>query len=85
MSVRLDREIEALIRRLAKAAGRSRSWVVREAVVAYAGREPLDRSPYEILAPFIGAGDIGRRDLSDRTGERFAELLRVKSRARGAR
>ena len=36
ISVRLDPETEALIRRMARTAGRSKSWVVREAVAAYA-------------------------------------------------
>jgi predicted transcriptional regulator len=82
MSVRLDRETEALIRRMARLAGRSRSWVVREAVAAYANAAPRTRPPYEALAAFIGTGRTGRPDLSERTGERFAELVRTKARGR---
>ena len=85
MSVRLDRETEALIRRMARLAGRSRSWVVREAVAAYASAAPRTRLPYEALAAFIGAGRTGLHDLSERTGERFAELVRTKARARRTR
>jgi hypothetical protein len=82
MSVRLDPDTEALIRRLARVAGRSKSWVVREAVASYALHAPRGRTPYEALAPFIGAGGTARKDLSDRTGERFASLVRIKARAR---
>jgi hypothetical protein len=85
MSVRLDRETEALIRRMARVAGRSKSWVVREAVAAYAKAETPERMPFEALAPFIGAGGTGLPDLSERTGERFTEIVRTKARARRTR
>src|SRR5262249_53786078 len=55
MSVRLDEETEMLIRRMARNAGRSKSWVVREAVAAYAASTPVARPPFEALAPFVGA------------------------------
>ena len=81
-SIRLDRATEALLRQMARTAGKSRSWVVREAVAAYAGAPPLGRRPAEALAPFIGAGGTGRSDLSDRTGDRFTEIVRAKARGR---
>jgi hypothetical protein len=85
ISVRLDPETEALIRRMARVAGRSKSWVVREAVAAYSRNAPRGRTPYEALAPFIGAGGTGRKALSERTGERFTDLVRTKARARRPR
>jgi hypothetical protein len=85
ISVRLDPETEALLRRLARVAGRSKSWVVREAVAAYSLSARPGRSPYEALAPFIGAGGTGRTNLSERTGERFSDLVRTKARARRSR
>lgn len=85
MSVRLDPETEARIRKVARAAGKSRSWVVREAVAAYTSDAAPRLTPYEALAPFIGAGHTGRLDLSKRTGERFTELVRAKARARRSR
>jgi predicted transcriptional regulator len=85
MSVRLDRETEARIRRMARLAGRSKSWVVREAVAAYSVSASATRTPYEALARFVGAGETGETDLSDRTGERFAELAAKKARARRSR
>lgn len=85
-SVRLDRETEAAIGRLARTAGRSKSWVIREAVVAYAAdAASRGRTPGEALGPFIGAGGKGLPDLSDRTGERFTDLVRAKTRARRTR
>jgi predicted transcriptional regulator len=85
MSVRLDPETEALIKRTARAAGRSKSWVVREAVAAYTAAVPRGRAPYDALAPFIGAGATGLPDLSERTGERFADVVRTKTHARRSR
>lgn len=77
MSVRLDEETEALIRRLARSAGRTKSWVVREAVAEYASqRQPVDRTPYEAFAPFIGVVATGHGTLSEKTGERYAELVK---------
>lgn len=84
-SVRLDRDTEALLRRMARTAGKSKSWVVREAVAAYAAVAVAQRPPAEALAPFIGAGDTGRTDLSADTGERYRDLLRAQDRARRAR
>ena len=69
----------------AQCAGRSKSWVVREAVAAYAGQAPRVRRPFEALEPFIGAGGTGLADLSDRTGERFEAIVRAKARRRRAR
>ena len=85
MSVRLDPETEARIRRIARLAGRSKSWVVREAIAAYSIAPSSGRTPYEALAPFVGAGDTGLTDLSDRTGERFTQLVARKARARRSR
>lgn len=86
MSVRLDEETEALIRQLAKAAGRTKSWVVREAVAEYAAqREAPLRMPYEAFAPFIGVIETGHGTLSENTGDRYAELVTKKQRGRRSR
>ena len=84
-SVRLDPETEALLRRMAKAAGKSRSWVVREAVTVYASAGLPRRKPADALAPFIGAGATGRTDLSEDTGQRYLDLVRARSGRRRAR
>ena len=85
MSVRLDGKTEALIRRMARAAGRSKSWVVREAVAFYGTTAPRGRAPFEALAPFVGVGGTGETDLSERTGERLTDLVKKKARTRRAR
>jgi hypothetical protein len=84
-SVRLDPETEALLRRIARASGRSKSWVVREALVAYGATSAHGRSPFELMSPFIGTGATGLTDASERTGEAFAALVRGKARARRSR
>jgi hypothetical protein len=84
MSIRLDPETKARIQKLARGAGKSRSWVVREAVAAYQPA-PAAAPLAERLAPFIGAGTTGRTDLSERTGDRLTELVRRKARARVSR
>ena len=84
MSIRLDLPTSARIRRLARAAGKSKSWVVREAVAAYEPSPPR-RKAADLLRPFIGAGDSGWTDLSEKTGDRFAERLKADARARRSR
>jgi len=84
-SFRLDPETEALLRRIARASGRSRSWVVREALVAYGATSAHGRSPYDLMAPFIGAGGTGLTDASEGTGQAFAALAREKVRVRRSR
>jgi hypothetical protein len=85
LSVRLDPATESLIKRLAREAGRSKSWVVREAVAAYSLESTTRRRPYEALAPFIGIGGAGEAHLSERTGEGFTALVREKVRGRRSR
>lgn len=86
MSVRLDEETEALIRRLARTARRTKSWVVREAVAEYAAqRESAQRPPYEAFEPFIGLIESGHGTLSENTGTRYAALLRAGRRGRHPR
>jgi hypothetical protein len=84
-SFRLDPETDALLSRLAEASGRSRSWLVREAVALYSASSPHGRSPYERMAPYIGAGGTGLTDASERTGDAFAAAVREKARARRSR
>lgn len=84
-SVRLDPETEALLRRIARASGRSKSWVVREALVAYGAISAHSRSPFQLMAPFIGTGGTGLTDASERTGDAFAAIVREKARARRSR
>jgi hypothetical protein len=86
MSVRLDEETEALIRRLAKSAGRTKSWVVREAVAEYAAQqESADAPAFEAFSSSIGVIASREGTLSENTGERYAALLKARRRARRSR
>ena len=84
-SVRFDPDTEALIERLARTRGTSRSSVVREAVARYAAGEDPKTTAYERLAPYIGTLRSGRRDLSQHTGRKVAELLKKRQAARARR
>ena len=87
-SLRLDPETEALIRRLAKAQGRSRSAVVREAVEHYGARETREadvaRTALDAVAPFVGIVSTGGQ-LSDDTHAKYRASLRRKASARRSR
>lgn len=84
-SVRLDRQTETAIERLARSSGKSRSAVVREAVAQYASAAETRTSAYDKLQPFIGVIRSGRSDLSQRTGRRFSNLLKTQRAARARR
>lgn len=77
-TVRLDPETEALLNRLARKGHRSKSQVIREAIRALANAEASTdtaKSPYEAIEHLIGCASGGPPDLSERTGEKFRELL----------
>jgi hypothetical protein len=77
-SVRLDPKTESLVRRLARRRGQTKSEVIREALVAFARSEEAakpQKTAYEALEHLIGCVKGGPTDLSERTGEKFRELL----------
>jgi hypothetical protein len=83
-SVRLDAKTEALLSRLAKKAGRTKSRLIRDAIKALAKAEGVEqegKTLYDALAHLIGCASGGPRDLSERTGEKFGELLKRKHRS----
>ena len=88
-SVRLDPKTEALIRRLAKQRGQTKSELIRAAIEALAREAAATQArsggltTYDRIAHVVGIADSGGAGLSERTGERFRDLL-VK-RARGGR
>ena len=84
-SVRLDRRTEAVIGRLARSSGKSRSSVVREAVAQYASAADVRTTAYEKLEPLVGVVRSGRTDLSQHTGRKFTELLKTQRAARARR
>jgi hypothetical protein len=88
MSVRLDAKTTNLVDALARRSGRTKSAIVRTALVEFARHEAGAEhrgTTYEALAHLIGCVDSGGARRSERTGEQFAALLREKKRARRAR
>jgi hypothetical protein len=94
-SVRLDARTERLIRQLAKRRGQTKSELIRLAIESLAseaadarpkaGRSPTTPSAYDRLAYIIGVADSGGAALSERTGERFRNLLITRPRGRRPR
>jgi hypothetical protein len=85
LNVRVDPETASFLERIARQTGRTKSEIVREALQAL--REQTASSapvpPSEAMAHLIGSWDSGGLQLSERTGERFAQLLQEKKQARG--
>ena len=85
VSVRLDTKTEELVARLARKKGRTKSEVIRQAILVLAesqdeGKKPA--RPYEAVAHLIGCARGGPRDLSEQTGEKFRRLLLKRGRER---
>ncbi len=87
MSVRLDRDTEALLARLARRTGRSRSALVRGAIRRLA-QEESGRGASELptfaerIAPYVGSVNSGGLQLSERSGERVREILLQRAKRR---
>lgn len=78
--IRLDPKTERLLNRLARRKGRTKSVIIREALVALARAEAeaeTPASPYEAIAHLIGCARGGPKDLSERTGEKLRKLFRL--------
>jgi hypothetical protein len=76
----------AFLERIARQTGRTKSQVVREALEILRVRSAREHRarPAEIMADLIGVWDSGGARLSERTGERFAQILQEKAHARSA-
>ena len=87
-SLRLDSQTEALLRRLAKTQGRSKSAVVREAVEQYGNRDTAavdaGRTALDVVRPFVGVVATGGQ-LSESTHAKYRASLRRKVSARRSR
>ena len=81
-SVRLDAETEALLRRLAHLSGRTKSDVLREAVVRlsreHEALSPAD-GPYALISDLVGIARGGPDDLARRHKQAFREKLANKT------
>lgn len=77
LNVRIDPEMAALLERVAQQTGRTKSEVVREALetLRARGSHRVAEPPAKTMARLIGCWDSGGARLSERTGERFAQLL----------
>ncbi|MBF6569515.1 MAG: CopG family transcriptional regulator [Candidatus Binataceae bacterium] len=77
LNVRIAPATAAYVDRLARETGRTKSEIVRQAIENL--REQAARStavpPAAAMASLIGCWDSGGMGLSERTGERFAQLL----------
>ncbi len=80
-SVRLDAKTERVLERLARQRRMTKSAVIREAIHIVADKEERtgSASPYEAVKDLIGCVSGGPPDLSERTGERFREILKRKA------
>lgn len=77
-TVRLDPKTEALVNRLRRRMGRTKSQVIRDAIrtlAASVSAEGAAGIPYAAFADVIGCASGGPPDLSERTGEKFSQLL----------
>lgn len=84
-SVRLDPATRATLETLARRRGQTKSDVLRDAISELAGQEAAGvETALDRLRPWVGIIDSGDGRLSERTGERFRELVEEKHRARRA-
>jgi Arc/MetJ-type ribon-helix-helix transcriptional regulator len=86
LSVRLDPRTERLVEQLARKRRQTKSEVIRDALGLLAEREngtAKKKRPYDLVAHVIGSVRWGPPDLSVRTVEKFARLLRDKRKKRG--
>ncbi len=84
-SVRLNVRTEALLARLARTRGCSKSEVIRDALERLAASESGDGSTptfYDRIKHLVGRVGGGPPDLSERTGEKFTRLLLAQQRRR---
>jgi hypothetical protein len=87
LTVRLDPESEAILQRLASKSGRTKSEVVRKALLSLHKRQSRSTGhvrPFDLVEDVIGCWDSGGLGLSQRTGERFAKLLKERAARRDA-
>ncbi len=77
-SVRLDPETEALLRRLARSSGRTKSEVIREALhrLAAGSAEAAElETVYHAIEDLVGIADDGPEALAEEHKRRFREKL----------
>ena len=87
-TVRLDPQTESLVMRLARKKGLTKSQVIRDAIHRLAdaegGAKPAETMA-DAIAHLIGCGDSGGARLSERTGDKFRDVLLARRRERRPR
>ncbi len=86
-SIRLDFRIASAIDRIAAETGKTKSEIMREALIEYTEKvrqNTASERPYDKMAADIGCWDSGGMQLSTSTGEKFAEMLKRERDARRA-
>lgn len=84
-SVRLDTRTEGVLHRIARRTGRTKSEVLREAILRLADREDIEpgHSFLDMVRDLVGVGTGGPPDLARRSEEVFrTRLLERQRRAR---
>jgi len=87
LKVRIGGDTASFLDRIARETGRTKAEVVRDALEALRNQnaKPATVRPSEAMAHLIGSWDSGVLQLSERTGERFAQLLDENRRGQGTR
>jgi len=78
MSIRLSDKTRRSVARLAKARRSSQSEVVREAIETFVEKAVAEARPDEGWKHLVGSLKGGPSDLSERTGEQVAKMLRAR-------
>jgi len=87
-SIRLDPRTERALRRLAQQRGQTKSELIRAAIDLLAREADQaetgvgSSSAYDRMAHVVGIADSGGAGLSERTGQRFREILTKRPRGR---
>ncbi len=81
-SVRLDPKTEAVLRRIARRKGRTKSDILRHAILRMAEREDVEpgSSFLDLIGHLVGIGVGGPADLARRSEQVFKERLLGKQR-----
>lgn len=81
-SVRLDNETEALLQRLARHSGRTKSDVLREALHHLATEEygVPSNAPYALISDLLGTAQGGPNDLARQHKRAFRDILANRAR-----
>lgn len=78
LAVRLDSQSEAVLEKLVRETGHTKSELVREALTDFSRRKSgvkSGRRPYDLMKDGIGIWRSGGLNLSENTGDRFYEML----------